>query len=155
MPRLIWILLFVLCTSSLAKDKAPPPLPDFKTIAFVSSKTRKLYLREMVKLINHKKFGFLDDLVLTEQKRFFHSCFPAIYGTKATLTNRQKKSRVSCRPDFNSASAFFIDPNNQLIWDKFRIKLALTCQKSKDCQNFLKAQHKINEKVLAKKPRKK
>lgn len=121
-------------------------IPTFQELASASPKSRKKYLSGLVKVVNHKDFKFLDKLLVSTNKKYQKKCFYGIYGSNKWSS--YKRNRKSCKQNLNSASAFFVDPKNESVWEILRLGINLTCLKSSACKRFLTSQNKIKEKSL-------
>ena len=65
----------------------PKQLPAFDEMSEQPSSARKQYLKHLVRLINEKEYGFLDEIILTPGKRQQKHCFSGIYGDGHSLKN--------------------------------------------------------------------
>ena len=101
--------MFIVLLLTLSLSEGAPishGLPSFEEISLQSRSDRKQYLNKLAKLINNKKYDFLDGVVLLSLKKEKH-CFSGIYGEGAVIRGFDKNSRQNCKQNLDLAGNFF------------------------------------------------
>lgn len=133
-------------TASKKNQKYAFSIPTFSELSTASSQSRKEYLSAFVKTGNNKHYDFFDKIILTRRTKTKNRCFSGLYGKGASITLLQ--NRKDCLQNLSLASMFFMDTKNRVLWDTFRIKIALLCVRSQACRHFMQQHNKLKERTL-------
>jgi len=131
--------ILLLSKTVLAQPLVEPSrnFPTFEVLAEATPESRKTYFLSLYSVIGERQNAFLDRVLVSSQSIEIRTCFPGIYGFNAYLQNPDHRTRNSCPQDATGAAAFFQNPLNKGIWEKFRAKFLIRCLSVEACGQFL------------------
>lgn len=140
--KLFIFLVFILGCIRVSADT--PFLPSFSAIAALMPKQKEQYLSSLVNV--WKKSAKQDPKLSklgTYTERGDVICFTGIFGVPGKTQART--GLINCRQDLNKAASYFLNPENQPEWERFRVQSLLTCRLSKKCSMVVKEESLIRE----------